>query len=86
MSDNTRVGRFRQRPACAYICAADLSPNFPLKSILNPNQGDVNGIAKNTAIQQIKIQKGGKPQFFQFQINEFGRVAGTGGQPPSNFR
>jgi hypothetical protein len=43
-------------------------------------------IEQSTAFQQKKIQKGGTPQFRKFQINQFGRVAGTGGQPPNNFR
>lgn len=51
-----------------------------------PNDPAIPAFIQNTGIQQIKIQKGGTPQFRQFQINQFGRVAGTGGRPPTNFR
>jgi hypothetical protein len=49
------------------------------------NNTDIPAIEQNTGFQQIKIQKGGAPQFRNFTINQFGRIAGTGGRPLSNF-
>lgn len=46
---------------------------------------DIPAIEQNTSLQQIKNQKGGTPQFRNFAINQFGRIAGTGGRPLSNF-
>ena len=69
--------RLRNKNYCAYKCLF-------VQSL--PSQTDVPAIDQNTAIQQIKITKRGKPQLRRFDINQFGRVAGTGGQPPNNFR
>ena len=69
--------RLRNKNYCAYKCLFNQEP---------VSRTDIPAIEQSTAIQQIKLQKGGKPQFREFQINQFGRVAGTGGQPPNNFR
>ena len=48
---------------------------------------DIPAFIQNTGLQQIKIQNGGgTPQFRKFVINQFGRVAGTGGMSLTNFR
>jgi hypothetical protein len=46
---------------------------------------NLTAVFQSSAINQIKIQKGGTPQFRKFAINQFGRVLGTGGRPLSNF-
>ena len=69
--------RLRNKNYCAYKCLFNQEP---------VSRTDIPAIEQSTAIQQIKLQKGGKPQFREFQIKQFGRVAGTGGQPPNNFR
>jgi len=68
--------RLRNKNYCAYKCLFNQEP---------VSKTDIPAVEQSTAIQQIKLQKGGTPQFRQFQINQFGRVAGTGGQPPNNF-
>jgi hypothetical protein len=69
--------RLRNKNYCAYKCLF-------VQSL--PSQTDIPAIDQSPALKQIKLQKGGTPQFRQFQINQFGRIAGTGGQPPNNFR
>jgi hypothetical protein len=51
-----------------------------------PQDKGLPAIFQNTGIQQIKIHKGGgTPQFRHFEINQYGRYKGTGGQPLNNF-
>ena len=69
--------RLRNKNYCAYKCLF-------VQSL--PSQTDIPAIDQSPALQQIKLQKGGTPQFRQFQINQFGRIAGTGGQPTNKFR
>jgi|TARA_B110001469_G_C9645639_1_gene326211 hypothetical protein len=61
---------------CKYNCFREETP-LP--------DTNLNAVFQNSAINQIKIQKGGTPQFKKFSINQFGRVLGTGGRPLSNF-
>ena len=49
------------------------------------NNTSIPAIEQNPGLIQIKIQKGGTPQFRKFEVNQFGRIAGTGGRPLSNF-
>lgn len=62
---------------CSFKC---LKEQIPLKDT------SINAIEQSPAIKQIKIQKGGTPQFRSFYINQFGRPLGEGGKPLSNFR
>jgi len=68
--------KIRRKNYCAYKC-------LEFQQIL-PNT-NIPAIQQNFGFQQIKLQKGGTPQFRNFQINQFGRYVGTGGKPPSNF-
>lgn len=68
--------KIRRKNYCAYKC-------IEFQQILN-NTG-IPAIEQNTGFQQVKIQKGGTPQFRNFRINQFGRISGTGGRPLSNF-
>ena len=68
--------RIRRKNYCAYKCLSE-------QAILD-NTG-IPAIEQNTGLIQIKIQKGGTPQFRKFDVNQFGRIAGTGGRPLSNF-
>jgi hypothetical protein len=67
---------FRRKNYCNYKC-------IRFQKVLT-NTG-IPAIEQNQGIQQIKIQKGGTPQFRHFQINQFGRYVGTGGRAPTNF-
>lgn len=69
--------RLIRRNYCAYKCLTYTPP---------VDNTSIPAIEQNTGIQQIKIQKGGTPQFRSFFINQFGRYAGTGGSPLTNFR
>ena len=76
--------RIRRKNYCAYSCFKfQKSDNDLLNS--NPDKS-IPAIEQNSGIQQIKLQKGGVPQFRKFTINQFGRYTGTGGRPLSNFR
>lgn len=68
--------KLRRKNYCAYKC-------IRFQEILRYT--DIPAIEQNTGFQQIKIQKGGTPQFRKFEINQFGRYVGSGGRPPSNF-
>lgn len=68
--------KIRRKNYCANKC-------IRFQQILNDT--DIPAIEQNTGLQQIKIQKGGTPHFRNFAINQFGRIAGTGGRPLSNF-
>jgi hypothetical protein len=68
--------KIRRKNYCAYKC-------IKFQQILN-NTG-IPAIEQNTGFQQVKMQRGGTPQFRNFRINQFGRIAGTGGRPLSNF-
>lgn len=70
--------RLRNANYCRYKCL--------FHQVIQPDP-DIPAFIQNTGLQQIKIQNGGgKPQFRKFEINQFGRYNGTGGQPPTNFR
>lgn len=71
------INRFRNADYCRNKCLSDQSPI---------SRTDIPAIEQSSAIQQIKNTMGGKPQLRHFNINQFGRVAGTGGQAPNNFR
>lgn len=68
----------KRKNYCRYKCL----PNG--NHLPNPN---LTAVFKNSAINQIKIQKGGTPQFrkLSHHTNQFGRILGTGGKSLSNF-
>ena len=77
------MGRFRKK-RCFVICPDSLSFNFSDNSVLMPHSNLPINEKKSESVQ-LRIQKGGKPVFYEKIINQFGRELGTGGKPPSNF-
>ena len=70
--------RTRNTQYCKYKC---------LYRQIIPHDPGIPAFIQNPGIQAIKLSgPGGKPQFRSFEVNQFGRYLGTGGQPPRNFR
>lgn len=76
--------RIRRKNYCAYNCFRFQKSEYEIFNS-NPDKS-IPAIQQKPGFQQIKIQKGGTPQFRKFTINQFGRYTGTGGRPLSNFR
>lgn len=70
--------RLRNANYCKYKC---------LRAEPSPRDPNIPAIEQSSAYQSIKYYgQGGTPVFRSFAVNQFGRILGTGGQPPTNFR
>ena len=79
------TGRFRNKSVCEINCFNNDNLSIQQKSLLISYYNQ-NIIEKSTKLGLLKTQKGGSPRIIQNSINNFGRIKGTGGFPPNNFK
>lgn len=69
--------RFRNRAQCKHLCLQN--EHFPKR-----NDQHINRILRIR--NQFKQRHANKIQFATLKLNQFGRLEGSGGEPPNNFK
>ena len=87
------VGKYRNKSICQYTCLTQSVTKIRTaagviiyKRSLNPAIEQLSYVEKNPCIARLKSTVGGKPVYIKQNVNNFGRLAGTGGNYPNNFR
>ncbi len=76
MRSSLNVARYRNRPFCEYFCLVNEHTQKQYDQHVNRIQ---------RIRDQFKQRHSNRIQFATIQVNQFGRLAGTGGEAPNNF-